>query len=86
MNSITDKQMGDTEKQFKRFEAMICSMTPDERSNPDLLAKARALRPSPSAYVHGQAPRRHDQVPMTRASDACDALHLVRDKVASKQR
>ncbi len=40
MSSITDKQLSQTEKQFKQFEAMICSMTPEERSNPDLLAKA----------------------------------------------
>ena len=41
MSAITDKQLGAAEKQFKQFEAMICSMTPQERSNPDLLAKAR---------------------------------------------
>jgi hypothetical protein len=44
MNKITDKQLGDAERQFKRFEAMICSMTPAERGNPDLLAKARLCR------------------------------------------
>lgn len=46
MSSITDKQLSQTEKQFKQFEAMICSMTPEERSNPDLLAKA--CPPSPA--------------------------------------
>jgi hypothetical protein len=39
MNQITEKQMNEAEKQFKAFESMINSMTPQERSNPDLLAK-----------------------------------------------
>lgn len=39
MSAVTDKQLGAAEKQFKSFEAMINSMTPAERSNPDLLAK-----------------------------------------------
>ena len=41
MNQISEKQFGEAEKQFKQFEAMINSMTPQERSNPDLLAKVR---------------------------------------------
>ncbi len=55
MNKITDKQLGDAERQFKRFEAMICSMTPDERSNPDLLAKARWPGPGLTACCQGGA-------------------------------
>ena len=43
---MTDKQLGAAEKQFKSFEAMINSMTPEERSNPDLLAKV-GIRGSP---------------------------------------
>ena len=39
MNQISEKQMNEAEKQFKAFESMINSMTPQERSNPDLLAK-----------------------------------------------
>ena len=39
MNQISEKQFGEAEKQFKQFEAMISSMTPQERTNPDLLAK-----------------------------------------------
>ena len=39
MNQISEKQLNDAEKQFKVFESMINSMTPQERSNPDLLAK-----------------------------------------------
>ncbi len=39
MNQISEKQLNEAEKQFKMFEALINSMTPTERSNPDLLAK-----------------------------------------------
>ena len=39
MNQISEKQMNEAEKQFKNFESMINSMTLEERSNPDLLAK-----------------------------------------------
>ena len=39
MNQISEKQLNDAEKQFKTFESMINSMTPNERTNPDLLAK-----------------------------------------------
>jgi len=48
MNQISEKQLNEAEKQFKMFEALINSMTPDERSNPDLLAK---VCPHPSAHV-----------------------------------
>ena len=47
MNQISEKQFGEAEKQFKQFEAMINSMTPQERSNPDLLAKVCAHHTSP---------------------------------------
>ena len=43
MNQISEKQMNEAEKQFKNFESMINSMTPQERSNPDLLAKVRKI-------------------------------------------
>lgn len=43
MNQITEKQLNEAEKQFKMFEALINSMTPDERTNPDLLAKVGVL-------------------------------------------
>jgi signal recognition particle subunit SRP54 len=46
MNQISEKQFGEAERQFKQFEAMINSMTPQERANPDLLAKVEALLPS----------------------------------------
>lgn len=39
MNQISEKQLNEAEKQFKMFESLINSMTPVERSNPDLLAK-----------------------------------------------
>lgn len=39
MNQVSEKQLNDAEKQFKTFESMINSMTPQERTNPDLLAK-----------------------------------------------
>ena len=42
MNQISEKQMNEAEKQFKNFESMINSMTLEERSNPDLLAKVIA--------------------------------------------
>ena len=47
MNQISEKQMNGAEKQFKNFESMINSMTLEERSNPDLLAKVIAGPPSP---------------------------------------
>ena len=43
MNQISEKQLNDAEKQFKTFESMINSMTPQERTNPDLLAKVSFL-------------------------------------------
>ena len=47
MNQISEKQFGEAEQQFKRFESMINSMTPQERSNPDLLAKVQSPPPPP---------------------------------------
>ncbi|CAL5228389.1 g11512 [Coccomyxa viridis] len=44
MNQISEKQLNDAEKQFKTFESMINSMTPQERTNPDLLAKTASRR------------------------------------------
>ncbi|MDF5728939.1 MAG: signal recognition particle protein [Rhizonema sp. PD38] len=40
MNKITDDQLKQGETQLKRCEAMINSMTPSERKNPDLLASS----------------------------------------------
>ena len=47
MNQISEKQLNDAEKQFKTFESMINSMTHQERSNPDLLAKVSSSAPIP---------------------------------------
>jgi len=44
MSGITDKQLQAAEKQFKMYEAMINSMTPAERSQPELLAKSPTRR------------------------------------------
>ncbi|CAL8466014.1 g5550 [Coccomyxa elongata] len=44
MNQISEKQLNEAEKQFKMFESLINSMTPTERSNPDLLAKTASRR------------------------------------------
>lgn len=44
MGAITEKQMAAAEKQFKKFESMIQSMTKEERSNPDLLATSPSRR------------------------------------------
>ena len=52
MNQISEKQMNEAEKQFKNFESMINSMTLEERSNPDLLAKVIA---GPHAPVYCQS-------------------------------
>ena len=46
MNQISEKQLNDAEKQFKTFESMINSMTPQERSNPDLLARVSSSPPA----------------------------------------
>lgn len=39
MAQLSDKQIQEGERNFKMFEAMINSMTPAERANPELLAK-----------------------------------------------
>lgn len=44
MGAITEKQMATAEKQFKKFESMIQSMTKEERANPDLLATSPSRR------------------------------------------
>ena len=41
---IPDKQAAAAEKQFRVYESMIQSMTRDERTNPDLLAKTPSRR------------------------------------------
>ena len=53
MNQVTDKQMAAAEKSFKQFEAMINSMTPKERSDPDLLVKV-GVPASPSSQANTQ--------------------------------
>lgn len=44
MNKLTDDQLEKGETQLKRCEAMINSMTPEERRNPDLLASSPSRR------------------------------------------
>ncbi len=45
MREVTRQLSPDvTERQFKRIEAMICSMTPAERHNPDMLNASRKRR------------------------------------------
>ncbi len=44
MNKISDEQLAQGETQLKRCEAMINSMTGEERRNPDLLAKSPGRR------------------------------------------
>lgn len=44
MNKITEKQLAKVEKQYKRYEAMINSMTRQEREEPELLAKSPSRR------------------------------------------
>ncbi|RUR75308.1 signal recognition particle protein [Chlorogloeopsis fritschii PCC 9212] len=44
MNKLTDDQLQKGETQLKRCEAMINSMTPQERKNPDLLASSPSRR------------------------------------------
>ena len=58
MNQISEKQLNDAEKQFKVFESMINSMTPQERSNPDLLAKV-------STQAQLSLPKHPDAAPLT---------------------
>lgn len=41
---VSEKQLYEVEKQFKSFEAMINSMTPEERANPDLMIKSPSRR------------------------------------------
>lgn len=44
MSAITEKQLGEAEKKFVKYEAMIKSMTKEERQNPDLLAVSSSRR------------------------------------------
>lgn len=44
MSAISEKQLGEAEKKFKKYEAMIKSMTKEERQNPDLLATSSSRR------------------------------------------
>jgi signal recognition particle subunit SRP54 len=44
MGGISDKQIARVEKQYKSYEAMINSMTKEEREKPDLLAKQPSRR------------------------------------------
>ena len=44
MNKLSDDQLKQGETQLKRSEAMINSMTPEERRNPDLLASSPGRR------------------------------------------
>lgn len=44
MGSVTDKQLARLEKQYKQYEAMINSMTKQERETPELLAKSPSRR------------------------------------------
>ena len=44
MASISEKQIGEAEKKFRKYEAMIKSMTVEERENPDLLATSSSRR------------------------------------------
>lgn len=44
MNKITEKQLAGVEKQYKRYEAMISSMTGKEKEAPELLAKSPSRR------------------------------------------
>lgn len=44
MNKITDKQMDEAEKEIKKLESMIQSMTLYERENPEVLAKTPSRR------------------------------------------
>jgi signal recognition particle subunit SRP54 len=44
MNKITEKQLQAVEKKYKRYEAMIGSMTKQERELPELLAKSQSRR------------------------------------------
>lgn len=44
MSQVSERDIYDAEKKFKRFEALINSMTTEERSNPDLLAKSPSRR------------------------------------------
>lgn len=44
MASISEKQLGEAEKKFRKYEAMIKSMTKEERENPDLLAVSTSRR------------------------------------------
>jgi len=44
MSQITNEQMRETEKNLKRFESMINSMTAEERTKPDLLVRSPSRR------------------------------------------
>ena len=49
--NLNDEQTSQAEKNMARMEAMIYSMTPEERSNPDLLNPSRKHRIARGAGV-----------------------------------
>ncbi len=61
MNKIDDGMLKSGEEQLKRIEAMISSMTPDERNNPELLA-AQPSRRRRLAFGSGHTPSDVDKV------------------------
>ena len=44
MPTITEEQKAAGEKEMKTFEAIIGSMTPEERKNPEILKNSRKVR------------------------------------------
>ena len=50
-NKITDEQTEAAEKNLARMEAMIYSMTPEERANPDIMSPQRKHRIAKGAGV-----------------------------------
>ena len=44
MPKISDEDQQKAQKQIKKTKAIICSMTPEERSHPEILRNSRKLR------------------------------------------
>ena len=81
MNAISEKQFGEAEKQFKQFEAMINSMTPEERSNPDLLAKVGVVLQNPACDSSWhQNSNGKGVICLAGCLEACRMLHGLRGR------
>ena len=61
MKGLDDEQTAEAERKMGRMEAIIHSMTPAERANPDILSPSRKHRIAKGAGVGHQRSEPYDQ-------------------------